>query len=292
MISEARLRPDIPFWTWVIARRIPIFALIATLVMTAGASLISRHVQTYMSTADVLLDPRLARDHDLDSETHFDVLKFRVLTSGEIEQAIAELSLTNDPISRIQLRHDPAASKITLGFRDPDPEAALLMTRAIATGFMRSAQAMSRQDANRRIEQYEAETNALREDLARLDRANDSVKTDVERRLTEELYQDTIAKLAAAKADFQSQSSDVVSLSRAPSLAQEPYSPNKSTMYLALASFAIFCGLVVILILEWLDTVIRRPHDIETSLGLATFGVIPDLQLQPIEPTPHSKRGI
>jgi capsular polysaccharide biosynthesis protein len=63
-------------------------------------------------------------------------------------------------------------------------------------------------------------------------------------------------------------------------------------MYLALLSFAIFCGLVAVLILEWLDTIIRRPHDVENTLGLATFGVIPDLHLQPIENTLHSKRGI
>ena len=292
MISEAMLRPDIPFWTWVIARRIPIFALIATLVMTAGASLISRHVQTYMSTADLLLDPRLAQDHGLDSQTHFDVLKFRVLTSGEIERALTELSLTGDPISRIQLRHDPLASKITLGFRDADPEAALLMTRAIATGFVTSAQTMAQQDAHRRVEQLEAEANALRDDLARLDGATETVKTDVERRLTEELYQEAIAKLATTRADLQAPAVNVISISRAPSLATAPYGSDKTTMYLALASFAIFCGLVAILILEWLDTVIRRPQDVETSLGLATFGVIPDLQLQPIETTPFSKRGI
>lgn len=286
------MRPDIPFWSWVIARRLPIFALVATLISVIGATLISRQTQSYTSIAELLIDPNAAQHRSIDDQSHFEFLKFKSLTSGEVERVVSELALPGNPISRASVYHDEHNGKVTIGFHDPSPETALLMTTAITRALQVTAKNLAKQDAQRRLSFHETEARALRAELESVPSPSASNEGNPKGNLTEELYQIAVNKLAKAKADIETPIPEIMSMLRQPTLAKTPSGPDKSSMYFALFSFAIFCGLIMILILEWLDTVIRRPHDIEYTLGLATFGVIPDLQLQPIEAKPNSKRGL
>jgi uncharacterized protein involved in exopolysaccharide biosynthesis len=286
------LRPDIPFWTWVLTRRIPIFALVATLIVVVGGSVVSRHTQSYVSMAELLFNPTTLQDTNVDQQTQFEFLKFRALTSSDVEKAIAQLGLEGDPMSRANVNFSKTSGKIIVGFQDANPEAALFLTAAITRGFQSTAKSLAQRDAERRAAFHASEVNALRLEVARMSSHPGTNNNEPERRLTEELYQNALDNSAKAKADLGIAKPEILSVISLPVLAKTPSGPNKNSMYLALISFAIFCGLITILILEWLDTIIRRPNDIERTLGFATFGVIPDLQLQPIEATSSSKRGV
>jgi uncharacterized protein involved in exopolysaccharide biosynthesis len=260
--------------------------------MAVGATFISRHTQTYMSTSVMLINPSISQNRSVDRISHFEFLKFRVLTSGEVNRTAEELALDGNPLNRVSVYHEEISGKGSVGYQDPNPEAALLMTRSITHAFLATAKQLEKSDAEKRVGFHASEAKALRDDLARFDRTKHSPRLEAEQRLTEDLYQSALANLAKAKADLQMPAAEVLTILQQPQLEKSPSGPNKSSMYLALLSFAIFCGLITILVLEWLDTIIRRPHDVENTLGFSTFGVIPDLQLQPIENTPLSKRGI
>lgn len=262
------------------------------MIMIVGASIISRHTQSYMSVSEVLIDPGFADNRSIDSHTHFEFLKFHALISGEFERAVQELDIQGNPVALVSMNHDAASGKISIGFRDRDPETALAMTAAVVRSFQLTAKKIELKNAEQRADYHKAEINMLHTELDRLKDLNSETYNRSKHQVTQDLYQTALDKLAKAQADLAMPTPDIVTVLRQPTLATAPSGPNKTSMYLALLSFAIFCALIAVLILEWLDTIIRRPHDIEHTLGLATFGVIPDLQLQPIDNIPNSKRDI
>jgi len=188
-----------------------------------------------------------------------------------------------------QVHHHALKGIITLGLHHTTPEGAKGAIQELAALFIETADLLRQNDLQKQIEFDQAAVETFRKNLQDqigiLTSQNETGRSiaEVDYRNANTLLAEATERLVQSKALLQVPQSSVLRIVEVAALPSAPSGPKRNVMLIALTSFAIFCALITILILEWLDTVIRRPRDIEHSLCLETFGIIPDLRPQPIK---------
>lgn len=125
-----------------------------------------------------------------------------------------------------------------------------------------------------RITELEKELNQLPEkelSLARLQR---------EATVAENIYIILMERREEIQIQEAMQSSDIVVVD--PAIARKDQSPIKprTKLNLVIAAFlAVFIGVFIIFLLEYLDTTVKEEKDVERLTGLPVLGVIPDLEM-------------
>ncbi len=288
IFQEVALILDLPFLSWIVSRRIPVFAVVVAVIVLVGNIFVSRVNPLFFASAKIEMTPDFLslKTDRTQRATDFEYLNFKATNS----KAMADLTTKWGPLeSRSQIHFDPRSQIITIGLYQPSAEAAKNATKDLVDLFLTTAQDLHRQSLASEIAFRQAEVDAHRFDLQNQFSLSGSTITDpsdlsqLDTRKTSALLTAAMERLARGKALMLLPNPEVLRVIAAPTLPFEPSGPQKGAMLLALIAFAIFCALITVLILEWLDTVIRRPRDIERNLGLSTFGVIPELQPQPIK---------
>ena len=287
-LYEVALILDIPFISWIISRRLPVFALIVALIIFGGNLAISNKSPSYYSSAELQItdDFLTSVTVDTDKKTQIEFLKFRVASDPQMQALRHKWTLLPQQTT---VHHDAVNDKLILGIHYPDAEIAKLIADSVTAQYVKAAKQLRNESIARNVSFLEAQVATLKAELAAelkvLDQSarggNVLIQDDYQR--TNTLITNAMEELSRAKALLVAQPEIALRIIRTPETSSVPSGPNQRSMLLALISFAIFCGVVAVLVLEWLDTVIRRPVDIDRHLGLSTFGVIPDLQPQPIK---------
>lgn len=266
----------------------PVFIVTTMVIILAGHFSISRITPTFYSSAELQITSDFLAGANIgnDEKTQYEYLNYRVQTASGM-QALTRKWGTLENVVQINLQ--AATHKIIIGAQHETAVWSREIAQAIQALFVTTANQMRQQNLTKKINLLVAEVETLRSDLRsktstladRLKGGSVIAQTDYQRTVT--LLTAAMKRLAQAKSLTLVSQDDVLRIVKTPEVSLAPVGPKPRSMMIALIAFALFCAVVLILLLEWLDTVIRRPLDIERSLGLITFGVIPDLRPQPIK---------
>ncbi|MEP5760894.1 MAG: hypothetical protein ABJ327_16595 [Litoreibacter sp.] len=272
------MRFDLSFHAWVLTRRLPLFALIAALAFTICNALITPKTENYIATAELAFAQHaLATDIlQLDPKTRYEFVRFRMMTSDTLEKAAQTVGFDADPRGQTVIRYQTETNEVTIGFRSENPEVAVDMARMLTTLFATTAQTLYQLELERQASRYDAELKKAKIGSAAINVNQVSIRNS-------DLYTQSLVRLQATQTRLQQHDKPII-ISTKP-VAITGYTPQStaSAVYLILMLFAVSCGAAAIWIAERLDTVIRRPHDLEHAIGLSTFGVIPDLKFRPAQ---------
>lgn len=126
------------------------------------------------------------------------------------------------------------------------------------------------------LETYDQQIADLREQLVALpEKELELSRLQRESRVAESIYLLLMEKKEEIQIQEAMQSSDIVVVD--PAVDGEQIKPRKKLNMVIAAFLAVFIGLGIIFLLEYLDTTVKEEKDIERITGLPVLGVIPDI---------------
>lgn len=138
------MRFDMSFLAWVVTRRLPVFALVATSVFLLGNFFIAPKPAHYIAQTEMAFSPIVARPNlfETDPRTRFELLRYQVISSTDTLKAAELAGFSGQLSKRIAVRLNGDDRIMSIRVQAEQPQAALEISRNVALQFETLAQKM------------------------------------------------------------------------------------------------------------------------------------------------------